>query len=114
MLQVISSSPGDLKPVFQTMLENATRICEAKFGVVFSFDGKEFQVEAHVGTPLKFAEYMEQTRPIKPLPNSLLDRVKQTKQVSYTADYAAEGISHPARYARRCAIHGRCTDAQRR
>ena len=95
MLQVISSSPGDLKPVFQAMLENATRICEAKFGVVFSFDGKEFQVEAHVGTPPKFAEYMERTRPIKPLPNSLLDRVKQTKRVSYTADYAAEGIPTP-------------------
>jgi len=95
VLQVISSSPGDLKPVFQAMLENATRICEAKFGVVFSFDGKEFQVEAHVGTPPKFAEYMERTRPIKPLPNSLLDRVKQTKRVSYTADYAAEGIPTP-------------------
>jgi GAF domain-containing protein len=95
VLQVISSSPGDLKPVFQAMLENATRICEAKFGVVFSFDGKEFQVEAHVGTPPSFADYMERTRPIKPLPGSLLDRVRQTKQVSYTADYAAEGISTP-------------------
>jgi hypothetical protein len=34
--------------------------------VVFSFDGKEFQVEAHVGTPPSFADYMERTRPIKP------------------------------------------------
>src|SRR5262249_4701798 len=63
VLQVISSSPGDLKPVFKAMLDRATRICEAKFGVVFSFDGQEFQVEAHVGTPPEFAEYLERTRP---------------------------------------------------
>ena len=42
VLRVISRSPGDLKPVFQTMLENATRICEAKFGTLFRFDGKSF------------------------------------------------------------------------
>ena len=95
VLQVISSSPGDLKPVFQTMLENATRICEATFGVVFSFDGKEFQVEAHVGTPPELVEYMNRTQPVQILPGSLLDRVKQTKRVSYTADYAAEGIPAP-------------------
>ena len=94
VLEIISSSPGNLKPVFQAMLENATRICGAKFGVVFSFDGKDFQVEAHVGAPPKFAELME-TRPIRPLPGSLLDRVKHTKRVSYTADYAAEGVPAP-------------------
>src|SRR5262249_11171668 len=79
VLEITSSSPGNLKPVFQAMLENATRICEAKFGVVFSFDGKDFQVEANVGAPPKFAELME-TRPIRPLPGSLLDRVKHTKR----------------------------------
>ena len=42
VLRVISRSPGDLKPVFQTMLENATRICEAKFGTLFRFDGRAF------------------------------------------------------------------------
>ena len=114
VLQVISSSPGDLELIFQAMLENATRICEAKFGFVFRFDGNTFDVEAHVGTPPELAEYIDRTRPIQLLPGSLLDRVRQTKRVSYTADYAAEGISRPARHARRCAIHGRCTDAQRR
>ena len=95
VLQVISSSPGDLEPVFQAMLENATRICEAKFGVVFSFDGNEYHVKAQVGTPPELAEYINRKEPIQVLPGSLLDRVKQTKRVSYTADYAAEGIPAP-------------------
>jgi GAF domain-containing protein len=95
VLQVISSSPGDLKPVFQAILENATRICQAKFGVVFSFDGNEYRVEAQVGTPPELVEYMNRTKPVQILPGSLLDRVKRTKRVSYTADYAAEGIPAP-------------------
>ena len=95
VLQVISSSPGDLEPAFQAMLENATRICEAKFGVVFSFDGNEFHFEAQVGTPPELAEY-NRARPMpQPLPGSHLDRLRQTKRVSYTADYAAEGIPAP-------------------
>src|SRR5262249_36302663 len=43
VLGVISSSPGDLEPVFQTMLQNATRICEAKFGILFIYSGDAFQ-----------------------------------------------------------------------
>ena len=95
VLQVISSSPGDLEPVFQAMLENATHICEAKFGVVFSFDGDEFHFEAQVGTPPELAQH-NRARPMpQPLPGSHLDRLRQTKRVSYTADYAAEGIPTP-------------------
>ena len=75
------------------MLEKATRICQAKFGVVFSFDGNEYHVEAQVGTPPELAEHI--TRTVQALPGSLLDRVKQTKRVSYSADYAAEGIPVP-------------------
>jgi GAF domain-containing protein len=95
VLQVISSSPGDLEPVFQAMLENATRICEAKFGVVFSFDGNEFHFEAQVGTPPELAEYIRARPMPQPLAGSHLDRLRQTKRVSYTADYAAEGIPAP-------------------
>ena len=95
VLQVISSSPGQLEPVFQAMLENATRIGEAKFGVVFSFDGNEFHFEAQVGTPPELAEH-NRARPMpQPLPGSHLDRLRQTKRVSYTSDYAAEGIPAP-------------------
>src|SRR6516225_3296285 len=42
VLGVISSFPGELEPVFQTMLESATRLCEAKFGTLFRFDGRLF------------------------------------------------------------------------
>jgi GAF domain-containing protein len=95
VLQVISNSPGDLEPTFQAMLENATRICEAKFGVVFSFDGNEFHFEAQVGTPPELAEHNRARPWPQPLPGSHLDRLRRTKRVSYTADYAAEGIPAP-------------------
>ena len=90
VLQVISSSPGDLKPVFQTMLENAVRICEAKFGSLFRFDGEHFHFAAEVGTPLEYADFERGRGPIKPRPGSQLERVMRTKQVCRTDDYAAE------------------------
>src|ERR1700720_712549 len=51
VLRVISSSPGELEPVFQAMLENATRICGAKFGILLLFDGSAMRVVA-MNTPL--------------------------------------------------------------
>ena len=95
VLRVISSSPGELEPVFQAMLENATRICEAKFGSLLSFDGKMFEFAAEVGTPPAFAEFMRQRGPFSPVPGSHLDRVMRTTQLSHTADYAAEAVDSP-------------------
>jgi GAF domain-containing protein len=46
VLQVISSSPGELKPVFEAILENATRICEAKFGNLFLYADNSFRIAA--------------------------------------------------------------------
>ena len=96
VLRVISSSPGKLEPVFQAMLENATRICEAKFGSLVRFDGKVFHFAAEVGMPLEYVEFQRQRGPFLPLPGGELDRVMRTKQVSHTADAAADGVSTPS------------------
>ena len=96
VLRVISSSPGDLEPVFQAMLDNATRICEAKFGNLYRFDGKAFHFAAEVGSPPELAEFQRRRGPFQPLPGSRLDRVMRTKQVSYAADDAAEAVPGPA------------------
>jgi GAF domain-containing protein len=97
VLRVISSSPGELDPVFQAMLENATRICEAKFGTLFRFDGNMFHVAAQVGTPLELAEFQRRRGSFQPGPDTpFLDRVMRTKQVSHTADEAAEAVSGPS------------------
>jgi GAF domain-containing protein len=95
VLKTISSSPGNLEPVFNAMLANATRICEAKFGVLLLFDGETFRFAAEVGTPPAFAELVRQRGPFRPLAGGHLDRVMQTKQLSHTADYAAESILSP-------------------
>jgi len=92
VLRVISISPGELEPVFQAMLENATRICEAKFGTLFRFDGKYFHPVAQFNTPKALLEAHKRRGPFQPPPGSQLDRVMRTKRVSHTADAAAEPI----------------------
>ena len=89
VLKVISSSPGELEPVFEAMLANATRICDAKFGTLFRFDGEKLVPAAHSGTPPKLVEFQRRRGPYQPPPGSLLERVMRTKHVVYTADRAA-------------------------
>src|SRR6266571_4380315 len=60
VLGVISSSPGDLEPVFRTMLANAVRICEAKFGVLFRHDRGAFQAAAWLDVPPAYDEFLRQ------------------------------------------------------
>jgi GAF domain-containing protein len=99
VLTVISASPGDLEPVFQAMLENAVRICEAKFGELFRFDGEAFHFAAEVGTPAELVEFQRQRGPFQPEPGTHLNRVIRTKQVSHSADTAAEAVLiAPAKY----------------
>src|SRR5215469_933731 len=63
VLQVINSSPGDLAPVFDAMLEKAMRLCGAAFSILGTYDGTRFQYPAHSGIPHSFAEYLKTAQP---------------------------------------------------
>ena len=99
VLRVVSSAPGELEAVFRTILENATRICEAKFGALFPFDGNKFYLAASVGTPPALVEFQKQRGPFEPTAVKGLERVLLTKEVIYTADEAAApNLSAAAKY----------------
>ncbi len=78
------------------MLDNATRICEAKFGVLFRFDGHVFELAAEGGTPQELLEFQKRRGPFRPPPGSRLERVMLTKQIIGTLDDAAEPVPSPA------------------
>ena len=90
VLGVISSSPGELEPVFQTMLENATRICEAKFGTLFLCEGDTFRVVAMHNEPAALAEWRLRQPVFRPGPGLALTRSAQLKQVIQVADITAD------------------------
>ncbi len=90
VLRVISSSPGELEPVFQAMLENATRICEANFGVLMRYDEGMFCAAAMHNCPAALVEYNRKNGRFRPEPGSRLDLVLHTKLFSHTADDMAE------------------------
>jgi signal transduction histidine kinase len=90
VLKVISSSPGDLEPVFKEMLENATRICEAHFGNLWLCEGDAFRLGALYGAPAAFAEARWREPMIHPGPGTGLGRVARTKQLVHIADLASE------------------------
>jgi GAF domain-containing protein len=96
VLRVISSSPGELEPVFQSMLENATRLCEAKFGSLYLREGQAFRLFAQHNAPAAYAAYVEERRRLLlcPIPGSALGRVVATKQPAQIADVQAEPVYH--------------------
>ena len=98
VLRVISSSPGDLEPVFNTMLENAARICEANFGVMFRFDDEVSYVVATLNLPPAVDEFFQRRGRLKPTPGSDLDKLWRSKQVVHTIDMLASPV--PSRIAK--------------
>ena len=95
VLKVISGSTGQLEPVFNAMLENAVRICGAKFGSLVLFEGNAYRRAALHNAPAAFVEARARD-PVLPLAASpILSRVAGTKQVTQFADIAAEHPEEP-------------------
>jgi two-component system NtrC family sensor kinase len=95
VLRVISSSPGELEPVFETMLANAVQICGAKFGVTSLREGDAFRVIATHGAPSAFVKQRRREPLIRPTPGHNLERMMRTKDVVHVPDILADPESAP-------------------
>ena len=95
VLKVISSSPSDLRPVFQSMLENSVRICEAKFGQMFLCEGDKVRVVAQLDVPVALVQEDERRGAFQPSPEGGLMRAILTKHVIHIDDYKSEQPSNP-------------------
>jgi GAF domain-containing protein len=101
VLEIISSSPGNVDPVFQTILSRATRLCEADFGILYHYQDEKFATEAMVGVPPKFAEWLLQ-EPRYWDSSTALGRVAETKRTVHIHDVEADLLyqqGHPLRAA---------------
>ena len=96
VLRVISRSPGELDTVFQAMLTNATRICEAKFGVLHRYRDGAFHPAAMVGVPPILAQALLDRGAYVPPPGIALDRLLKTKGTVHILDQAQEKIQPPS------------------
>ena len=88
VLQVISSSPGDLQPVFAAMLEKAVRICDATFGNIYRWDGDALQLVATHNTPPAYAEHRKHS-PFRAEQNNSVAQMIASKKVVHLLDAAA-------------------------
>ena len=97
VLSVISSSPGDLAPVFQAMLENATRICGANFGTLFRYDGELLHLVGSTGTPRELVEFQKQRGSFNPENrNDVLGRMFREKIVAQVLDAQLDPVPMPS------------------
>ena len=90
VLQVISQSAGGLESVFKAMLENATHICDASYGVMFLYEGRGFRTAATYNLPRAFAEERQRAALIEPIPIDPLARLAKTKKRVHISDARTE------------------------
>ena len=90
VLQVISSLPGELGQVFETMLENAVRLCGAKFGNLWLREGDAFLLGASYGIPPAYVDYLRTERVFRIDPRLGLGQIVRTKQPYQVADLTVE------------------------
>ena len=95
MLKVISSSPSDLRPVFQSMLENSVRICEAKFGQLFLCEGDKVRPVAYFNVPAALVRWDEKRGAFQPSAKGGLMRAILSKNVLRIDDFMSEQPSNP-------------------
>jgi GAF domain-containing protein len=96
VLSVISSSPGELELVFRAMLERATRVCGANFGVLFRYEGGLFHLAASLDVPPAWADFLGRQGPFAPQPGQLFGRLCQSKTVIHVVDRATEPNPSPS------------------
>ena len=88
VLQVISRSAGNLQPVFEIILENAVRICDAKFGVLYLHEGGRFRLASAHNVPRGYANFRG-VGPIPPVPGGMLESITKTGRTTHLLDHAA-------------------------
>jgi signal transduction histidine kinase len=89
VLRIISSSPNDLQPVFDTILANATRLCEATHGHVWRFDGEQLHAVAVRGDK-RFVKWLRQHSPVRPIAGSAAERIVLGERLVHVADRREE------------------------
>ena len=87
VLRVISNSPAELTPVFEAMLANAVRLCEARFGILYLCEGNAFRMVAAHHVPSEFAA-AHRSAPFHPIPGAPLGDIVGAKQTIQVADLA--------------------------
>ena len=111
VLHVINSSPGDLAPVFNAMLEKATRLCDAPSGMFWVFDGEFSRAVAIRGVPESYAEYLRE--PVRLDPATGLGRVRLGEMVAVSIDLAAEEAYRAGNPQRRAFVDSRQSPQRR-
>jgi signal transduction histidine kinase len=101
VLRVISNSPGELEPVFETMLANAIRICSASFGTLFLYEDSAFRAVANHGLPPEFLEVRRRAPVIRPSAGTSLARIVSTMKTEQINDVSLEPAyrQNPAQFA---------------
>ena len=93
VLQAINSSPGDLKPVFEAILERSMRLCEAEFGNLWVYDSGRDRSVAVRGAP-ELAQWLTERGAAEPAPGSLADRMARGERVVHIIDAAKDAAYH--------------------
>ncbi len=96
ILKVISASPGELEPVFQAMLANAVRLCEAGFGVLYRYEDGAFEPATMLNAPKPYSDFVWSRGRFLPQSGNTLDRLLQTRQVIEIVDELAVPFPTPA------------------